>query len=252
VKPCSRQAGLSEETTLDRVQRFGLTIAQPRHGYRFSLDALLLADFASPPEAARITDLGTGCGIIPLILCRRFPGLTAVAVESNPAMSALAVANAKRNGLAERMTVIGGDISTAQTLYPVSDFDGITCNPPFRTPASGRISPTTGRDTARHESTAGVGDFLAVAKYLVKPGGRIWFVYLAERLPVFIQKAMELKLSLLRLRMVHGNVTAPAKIFLTELAKSSRGTTVTLPPLIIRDQNGTYTPEALSILGEEL
>lgn len=240
-----------EECTLDQARHFGLTIAQPASGYRFSLDALLLSDFAAPATTARIADLGTGCGIIPLILCRRFPETTAVGIESNAEVAALAQANILRNGLADRVSIISGDISDSTSLFPVSSFDGVTCNPPFRKPGSGKISPKSGRDTARHESTAGIADFLAASKFLVKPPGRIWFVYLADRLAEFNHRAVELKLSLLRLRMVHGSVDAPAKIFLAELAKSRRGSTAVLPPLIIREDNGAYTPEARRILGED-
>jgi tRNA1(Val) A37 N6-methylase TrmN6 len=240
----------SEEITLDDVRRFDLTIAQPRRGYRFSLDALLLADFAATTGTNRFADLGTGCGVIPLILCRRFPDASAVGLESNPDMASLAEANVQRNGLAGRIKVIAHDISHAASLFPVSSFDGVTCNPPFRTPGSGRISPKSGRDTARHESTAGITDFLAAAKFLVKPGGRIWFVYLADRLAEFIQRAVELNLSLLRLRLVHGSLEAPAKIFLAELAKSRRGSTTVCAPLIIRGKDGAYSPEAQQILGE--
>lgn len=242
----------SKELTLDQARRFDLTIAQPASGYRFSLDALLLSDFSAPADSARITDLGTGCGIIPLVLCRRFPEATAVGIESNPEMAALAQANCLRNGLEDRISIVAGDITNATSLFPVSSFDGVTCNPPFRKPGSGRISPTTGRDTARHESTAGLADFLAAAKFLVKPAGRIWFVYLADRLTEFTHRAVELKLSLLRLRMVHGSADAPAKIFLAELAKSQRGSTSVLPPLIIRDLDSAYTPEARRIMGEEV
>lgn len=238
------------EFTLDELRRFGLTIAQPRHGYRFSLDALLLSDFAAPAPDAVIADLGTGCGIMPLILCRRFPAATAIAIESNPGMSALAGENVRRNGLADRIGIVAGDIAQVRALFPVSSFDGVTCNPPFRTPASGRISPRAGRDTARHESTAGLADFLAAAKFLVKPGGRIWFVYLADRLAEFIQRAGELKLSLPKLRMVHDTLAGPAKIFLAELAKSRRGPTTVLPPLILRDATGAYSAEAARIRGE--
>lgn len=247
----SERSGRDEEFTLDHARRYGLQIAQPRHGYRFSLDALLLADFAAPAGNGRIVDLGTGCGVIPLILCRRFPAASAVGMESNPEMASLAEANVQRNGLAERIKIVSDDITHAASLFLVSSFDGVTCNPPFRTPGSGRISPTAGRDMARHESTAGIADFLAAAKFLVKPGGRIWFVYLADRLAEFTHRAVELKLSLVRLRMVHGSAAAPAKIFLAELAKSRRGSTTVCAPLIIRGDDGAYSPEARHLLGED-
>jgi len=239
---------LDEQISQDTVRRFDLCISQPVNGYRFSLDALLLADFVTCSDSAHIMDLGTGSGIIPLILCRRLAAATAVGVDNNEAMAELARENAFRNGLSDRVEIIPRDILDVKKLFPVSSFDGVTVNPPFRTPESGRISPKTGRDTARHESTAGIGDFLTTAKYMVKPAGRIWFIYHPDRLAEFIHQATTLKLSLLRLRMVHGTITSPARIFLAELAKGRKGATVVLPPLVIRGEDGAYTPEARLIL----
>jgi len=239
-----------EDQTSDQVRRYRLQVTQPADGYRFSLDALLLADFVSIAGDARIIDLGTGCGIIPLILCRRFPAASAVGIDSNGAMADLARGNVSRNDLAERIDIISADIVGIKSLFPVSSFDGVVANPPFRSPASGRISPKAGRDTARHESTAGIADFLAAAKYLVKPAGRICLIYHTDRLAEFIRCAGEQKLALLRLRMVHGGLAAPARMFLAELAKGSRGATRVLPPLIVYDENGEYTLEVRTILDQ--
>jgi tRNA1Val (adenine37-N6)-methyltransferase len=234
--------------TSDEVRRYGLQVAQPAEGYRFSLDALLLADFVRTGDNARIIDLGTGCGIIPMLLCRRFPGASVAGIDSNRDMAGLAKENVLQNGLAGRIDIICGDVSTVKSLFPVSSFDGVVANPPFRTPNSGRLSPKTGRDTARHESTAGMAEFLTAAKYLVKPSGRIWFIHHPDRLIEFISCAGEQKLAVLRLRMVHGSSTAPAKMFLAELAKARKGTTAILPPLIVHDDKGDYTPEVSQIL----
>lgn len=254
IAPCRvtghQSPATGDELTLDSLRRFDLTIAQPRQGYRFSLDALLLADFVACPDDARLADLGTGCGVIPLVLCRRLPGATALGFDSNGDMARLAAENARRNGLEPRVAVVERDILELRRHYPVSSFDGVTANPPFRTPQSGRISPRAGRDTARHESSAGLFDFLATAKYLVRPGGRIWFVHLPDRLTEFIHVAARLNLSLLRLRMVHPDPGSPARIFLAELAKGRKGSTIVLPPLLVRGQDGGYTTEAGRILGE--
>jgi len=242
---------MSEETTLDELRRFGLSIAQPASGYRYSLDPLLLADFVdSRPAVESIIDLGTGSGVLALILCRIFPGATARGIDSNPAMAALAADNANRNGLGNRIRIITGDVTGHKAFGPVSSFDLVVSNPPFRTKMTGRVSPKAGRDSARHESTAGLADFLAAAKYLVKPSGRICFVHHPSRLAEFIHSAALLNLTLLRLRIVHGSVDAPATIFLAELAKSRRAATQILPPLIVYQRERRYTPEASRILGE--
>lgn len=236
--------------TVDAVSRFGLSLLQPESGYRFSLDALLLADFASlPPGSAAIIDLGTGCGVIALILARTCAGARVVGLEQNPAMAELAMENARLNNLDDRVRIVCGDVLAHRQDWPVSGFDLVLANPPFRAPGSGRISPRSGRDAARHETTAGMADFLAAAKYLVKPGGRICFIHHPSRLPEFIQSANVLKLALLRLRMVHGTATAAAKMFLVELAKGRRGELSVEPPLIVYDAAGGYTDEVTAILG---
>ena len=241
-----------ENVTLDTLRRYDLTIAQPRHGYRFSLDSLLLADFVPDLSDACLADLGSGCGIIPLILCRRLSSVTAVGLDSNADAVKLAIENAERNGLKKQIEFIHGDILDIKRFFSVSRFDIVTANPPFRTSSSGRTSPITGRDTARHESSAGITDFLSAAKYLAKPSGRIYFIYHPDRLTEFICAAAKLNLSLLRLRMVHGNASSRCKMFLAELAKARKGVTETLSPLIVRDENGEYTSAARLILGEDV
>lgn len=241
---------MDTEYTLDTLKRFSLTVAQPSDGYRFSLDPLLLAEFVSRRNVTSLIDLGTGSGIIPLILCRWLEQATAVAVDNNPLMVETARGNAARNGLSNRFESVRADVAALASLFPVSTFDLVVSNPPYRTRYSGKISPRKGRDTARHESTAGLADFLSTAKYLVKPSGRICFVYHPDRLAEFIHRSGELKLSLLRLQMVHGTAAAPARIFLAELAKGRKSHTLVMPPLIIYDEAGNYTHEARLILGE--
>ncbi len=238
-----------EHFTIDEARRFGLKIAQPRKGYRFSIDPLLLADFAAKIEGVRaIADLGTGSGIIPMILCRVYSEACATGFESNPDMAGLAKHNVEFNDLSKRINVVSDDIIHHKRHFPACSFDLVVSNPPFRTAISGHISPFKGRDTARHESTAGLSEFLSAAKYLVRESGRICFIYHPSRLGEFIQAAGRLKLNLLRLRMVHNMIDAPASIFLAELAKDSRAHCNVMAPLIIRNPTGDYTSEAAKVI----
>jgi tRNA1Val (adenine37-N6)-methyltransferase len=229
---------------------YDLQLFQPRQGYRYSLDALLLARFcAALKSGGRIIDLGAGCGIISLVLARVNPAASVVAVENNPEMAALIERNIQHNDLVERVSVDGEDVINLRKSYPVSTFDLIVSNPPFRPAGSGKISPLAGRDAARHETTAELSDFLAVAKYLVKPGGKICFIQHPSRLTDFIAHARELKLALHRLRMVHDRVAAPATMFLAELAKGSRRGLAVEAPLILRDERGNYSEEVAGMMG---
>lgn len=240
---------MGRQTSRDTLRGYGLSIKQPAQGYRFSLDALLLADFVRMPFLAAVADLGTGCAVVPLVLARKCPDARFVAFENNPDMSVLANENVRANSLEDRIEIVADDILNLRPRFPVSSFDLVVANPPFRSPHCGKTSPRAGRDAARHETTAGLADFLAAAKYLVKPSGRICFIYPPSRLAEFIRCAGELKLAMLRLRMVHGTGQAVAKMFLVELAKGRRGDVTIEAPLIVYDDSGDYTAEVAGILG---
>lgn len=230
--------------THDELKLFDLLICQPRHGYRYSLDPLLLARFCPQiPVDRKIIDLGAGCGIISLVLARINQNASVVAVENNPDMAALVERNILHNGLADRVTVHEGDVLDLREKYPDSTFDLVVSNPPFRTAGSGKVSPKAGRDTARHETTARLADFIAAAKYLVKPSGRICLIQLPSRLPELTVLAAGMKLSVLRLRMIHNNALSPVSMFMVELAKGRRTAPVVEAPLFVRDLNGEYTDE---------
>jgi tRNA1Val (adenine37-N6)-methyltransferase len=230
--------------TKDDLKRFDLQLFQPRYGYRYSLDPLLLARFCGqPPASGRIIDLGAGCGIIALVLARINPGTSVVAVESNPEMAAVADRNIRHNDLDGRVCVQADDVINLRRKYPDSTFDLVVSNPPFRAAGSGKVSPRTGRDAARHETTAGLADFIAAAKYLVKPSGRICFIQLPARLPEFLSLAVQMKLSVLRVRMIHNNTRSQATMFMAELAKGRSSAPVVEPPLFVRDLDGEYTDD---------
>jgi tRNA1Val (adenine37-N6)-methyltransferase len=238
-----------EKETIDELRAHDLRMIQPADGYRFSLDPLLLADFAAQGEAARVIDLGAGSGIIPLIMARRFPSAEVAGVEFQEEMASLAGRNVELNGLSKRVEILCADILTLRKRFPVSSFDLVVANPPYRRQGSGRISPKSGRDRARHETTATLSDFLGIAKYLVNPKGCIKFIYHPVRLAELCVVAEQLKLSLLKLRMIHGNAGAEARMILLELAKGRKGDLEVLPPLFVYGDGEEYGDEVKRILG---
>lgn len=225
--------------TCDDLKLYDLQLFQPRHGYRYSLDPLLLARFCGTVQSGgSIADLGAGCGIIALMLARINPSALVVAVENSPEMAALVERNIQHNELGGRVSVQVEDVINLRKRHTVSTFDLVVSNPPFRTAGSGKVSPRAGRDAARHETTAGLADFLAAAKFLVKPSGRICFIQLPSRLAEFVALAAQMKLSVLRVRMIHSNAESPATMFMAELAKGRRGAPVVEPPLFVRNVDG--------------
>ena len=233
LSPVTAPGSLHPDETLDELRDYGLQLIQPQGGYRFSVDPLLLCDFAGSDDGA-IIDLGTGCGVIALIMARKSAGASVTGVEFREDAARLAVRNAALNGLSGRVSVVAADILDLAGRFPVSSFDLVLANPPFRRRGTGKISPRSGRDTARHESTAGLADFLAAARYLVRPSGRICLVYHVSRLAELVTTAAELKLSLLRLQFVHGGPGDPARMILLELAKGRSRELAVLPPLFVR------------------
>ena len=237
----------NENETLDELTGYDLRIVQPRHGYRFSLDPLLLADFAGVRQGERAADLGTGCGVIALLLARLERSCTVTGVEFQPVMAQIALRNVLLNGLAERVDIVSDDVISIRARFPVDSFDLVVANPPYRRPGTGKVSPRAGRDDARHETSATLADFLAAAKFLVKPSGRICFIYHTCRLPELMAQAALQKLGVLRLRMVHGNDTAAARMFLVEMVKGRVGELRVEPPLTVRNVDGSYSSEKLVI-----
>jgi len=240
---------VKNEETLDELRKYDLKIIQPRHGYRYSLDPLLLCDFAAIRDDEEAVDLGAGCGIIPLILARTAPDSRLVGVESQSEMAELAVKNVLLNGLAGKIDIRHADILDVKKLFPASSFDLVVANPPYRKRGTGRISPKPGRDLARHESTASLADFLAdgekpgqthgVASVLsiIRPGWRN-----------SSSRPTQMKLAPVRLRMVHGTPAAEARMFLIEMAKGRKCDLTVLPPLFVHDEKGDYTQEMELIL----
>ena len=235
-----------DNVTIDELQNYGLRIIQPRHGYRFSLDPLLLCDFSECAVGGRVVDLGAGCGVIPLVLARKDEAARIVGVEFQHEMAELATRNVLLNGLAGRIEIVEADIISLRKLFPVSSFDLVVANPPYRKPGSGKISPGAGRDRARHESTAGLAEFLMAAKYLVKPAGSICLIYHTSRLADCLAESERQRLAPVRLRFVHGSPEAEARMFLVELVKGRKGELTVLPPCFVaaRDGDGVVAPNS--------
>lgn len=239
----------SPDLTRDELRRFNLTMLQPKDGYRFTLDPLLLCDFSKAAEEGLIIDLGSGSGVMALILARMSPDAGVVGFEQDQAMAGLAEENARLNSLDGRVSILNEDVLYVRRHLPVSCSDLVVSNPPYRKQGRGRLNPHPGKRAGRHETTAELADFLAAAKYLIKPSGRICMIYHADRLPEFMAEAQLQKLAVLKLRVVHGLPDAEGKLFLVELAKARRQvSTLIMPPLVVRYDADHYTEEVFRIL----
>lgn len=236
--------------TLDTLSIGALRIIQAKKGYRYSLDPVLLAGFVHPLSASRIVDLGTGCGILPLLLAGKSEAQELVGIELQESLADRASRNVELNGLQERIRILTDDIREVRSLLPVNWADLVVSNPPFRSSASGRIAPDDERAIARHELFGGLADFCAAAAWLLKDGGLFTVIHLAERLPELLAYMQSGNIQPKRLRMVHPHADDPARLVLVEGRKAGRPGLLVEPPLVIYRSRGAqrdYSEEILEL-----
>ncbi len=207
-----------------------LKVIQFRRGYRFSIDAVLLAQFVSIKRNDVVVDLGTGCGIIPMVLLLTEPVGHVFALEIQPELAEQAVRNARLNGFKREVQVILGDLK-APPLAP-SSADVVICNPPYRPKNSGRINPDPQKAIARHEVLSSLNDILDAAAKTLRAKGRFAMIYPAARLADLLIKMRGFNLEPKRLRVVYPSMRSDAKLALIEASLGGRAGLKILPPLL--------------------
>jgi tRNA1Val (adenine37-N6)-methyltransferase len=218
------------DESIDDFMDGRLRLIQSRKGYRFSIDAVLLSEFVSIKPGDIIVDLGTGCGIIPLvILLKKIVGYV-YGLEIQPVLANQAVRNAALNGFEKKMGVILGDIRCPP--FRRASVDVVICNPPYRRRETGRINPDPQKAIARHEIRASLDDILDTARKLLKPKGRLAMVYTASRLVDIIVRLRGFNLEPKRVQVIYPNLESEAKLVLIEAAVEGRGGVKLLHPLI--------------------
>ncbi len=229
--------------TTDSFFNGRIQVRQDKDGYRFSVDAVLLAYQAAPRSGDKVIDLGTGCGIVSLIMAYRRPDITVTAVELQEELSQLAASNVKNNHLQDCITVLGADMKTMKPDMTAGPVDLVVCNPPYRRPGAGRINPDAQRAVARHELKANLQDVIATARRVLKTGGRFVTIYTAERTAdILCQMRMD-SIEPKFFRTIHSDSGAEAKLVLVEGIKGGNPGLKIARPLIVYDKNGEYTNE---------
>ena len=207
------------------------------------MDAVLLSGFVQAGTKDKIIDLGTGTGILPLLLRAKTGSRDITGLEIQSAMAEMAERSVKLNDLEEDIKIVCGDLKEADQLFPLGSFDVVTCNPPYMKADGGLTNPDEGKAIARHEIKCSFEDVVKAAKKLLKSGGKLFLVHRPERLAELIttlkQNGMEPK----RLRMVHSFVDDKAVMVLIEAA-SGGGTFMKVEkPLIIYKDKNVYSDE---------
>jgi len=236
------------EETLDSILGGALRLYQPRRGYRFSVESVLLARFAAARPVRRVLELGAGCGVVALIYAALAKPREVVAIEIQPALAALIARNASLNGLG-MVRALCADLRSRRALgSPAGGFDLVLANPPFRARASGRESPFAGRRLARGETAARLEDFVAAAARYARHGGRAAFVFAAARSAELISALRARRLEPKRIRFVHPYAAASASAVLVEARKGGGVEVEIEPPLVMYDAPGVYSDAARALL----
>jgi tRNA1Val (adenine37-N6)-methyltransferase len=226
----SHEVKLRPGETLDEFLDGRLRLIQSAKGYRFSIDAVLLAQFVTVKPRDVVVDLGSGCGIISLLLLLEKPVARVVAMEIQGDLADQTVRNAALNGVADRMGVLLADLRQVPFRKPVADV--VVCNPPFRRPGSGRVNPDRQRAIARHEIMASLNDILSAANAVLKPRGRVALIYPAGRLVELLVRMRAFDFEPKRLQVVYPSMEEESKLVLVEGARGGKGGVKVLPPLI--------------------
>lgn len=242
-----RSKSLGDET-IDTFFQGGLRVIQRKSGYRFSLDAALLAHFVRLHGNDEVVDLGTGNGVIPLILASLYPSVGVVGLELQEGMVERARRSLALNRLGQRVKIIQGDVCSVEKLFSPESFDAVVCNPPYRKPATGRMNPDPEKRIARHEIKARLADFVRAGSYLLRRGGHMALVYPASRMVDLLYAMRRQNMEPKRLRLVHSFKGSTATLVLAEGVKGAGSELKILPPLILYTKWKEYSREVRALL----
>jgi tRNA1Val (adenine37-N6)-methyltransferase len=224
---------LSPDETLDTFFNGKLQITQKKKGYRFSMDAVLLSQFIKIRKNERVMDLGTGCGILPLLLSHTTKAHSFVGVEIQKGLAECAEKNVVLNHLEDRISILMQDFRELKEIFPPGSFDVILSNPPYRKYRTGRINPSIEKAIARHEIKGTLEDLISIASYLLPPKGRCYTIFPALRTVDLLMALRDGKLEPKRLQFVHPRIGEEAKFILTESIKTSGVELKLMEPLIL-------------------
>ena len=224
---------LKDGERLDDLNRNGYRIIQNEKLFCFGMDAVLLSGFAKIKENERVLDLGTGTGIIPILLAAKTPGYHFTGLEISSVSADMARRSVAINGLEERIEIVQGDIKEAGELFAPASFDTVTSNPPYMIGQHGLVNPDMEKAAARHEILCTLEDVVKAAAKLVRPGGHFYMVHRPFRLAEIIRTLSAYKLEPKRMQLVYPFVDKEPNMVLIEAVRGGRPRMTVEKPLIV-------------------
>lgn len=240
---------LKENERIDDLQRNNLKIIQKTDGFCFGMDAVLLSGFAVVKSGEKALDLGTGTGIIPILLSAKTQGKSFTGLEIQTEVADMADRSVKLNQLEDRVQIVLGDIKQAAQIFGRASFDVVTSNPPYMNDAHGLKNPDLPKAIARHEVLCTLEDVVRSAAEVVKPGGRFYMVHRPHRLIEIITMLTKYKMEPKRIKMVHPYCDKDANMVLIESVRGGKSMVKVEAPIIVYKEPNVYTDEIYSIYG---
>lgn len=240
---------LYENERLDELQRNGYRIIQNPEKFCFGMDAVLLSGFVAAKEGDKVLDLGTGTGIIPILMEAKTQASHLTGLEVQKESADMARRSVALNHLEEKIDIVTGDIKEACALFAAASFDVVTCNPPYMIGQHGLVNPEGPKAIARHEILCTFDDVAKAAAKLLKPGGHFYLVHRPFRLAEIMTTLSEYKLEPKRMQLVYPYIDKEPNMVLLEAVRGGRPRMQIEKPLIVYREPGVYMPEIYDIYG---
>lgn len=232
---------------LDDLHRGGYRILQDPKRFCFGVDAVILSGFAQVKKGEAVLDLGTGTGIIPILLAAKTQGAQFTGLEIQQESAEMAGRSVRLNGLSSKISIKTGDIKEAGTLFGGSVFDVVTVNPPYMNEGGGLVNPTDTKAIARHEILCSLEDVIQAAATVLRPGGRFYMIHRPHRLTDIMVLLRKYKLEPKRIRFVHPFADKEPTMVLIGASRGGKPMVKIDAPLVIYETAGTYTQEIFEI-----
>lgn len=234
---------------IDDLQRNGYQIIQNSEKFCFGMDAVLLTGFAQAGEKDILLDIGTGTGIIPILMFAKYHCAHLTGLEIQEESADMARRSVAMNALSEKIDIVTGDVKEADKIFKSASFDCITCNPPYMIGQHGITNPDAPKAIARHEILCTFEDVVSAVARLLKPGGHFYLVHRPFRLAEIMTTLSQYKLEPKRMQLVYPYVDKEPNMVLLEAVRGGKPRMTVEKPLIIFESPGVYTSEICSTYG---
>ncbi|APQ97222.1 tRNA1(Val) (adenine(37)-N6)-methyltransferase [Clostridium botulinum] len=242
---------IKEDETLDNLQLKGIHVIQKKQAFRFGIDAVLLANFPTIKNGAKVVDLCSGTGIIPFILAGKTNASNIIGIEIQKEIADMANRSIKYNNLQEKVKFIEGDLKNFKLLKDIEKVDVVTVNPPYKTQGTGIININDKNAISRHEICCTLDDVVKAAKVLLKDKGKLYMIHRPDRIVDIMNVMRKYYIEPKLIRTIHPAVDKAPSMILIEGQKNGGKFLKWDRPLYIYDENNKYTNEVKRIYGIE-